>query len=318
VGATGQQGGTTSNVAATTLPAPVRAVLAGAIDYAGLFPPAALGMHEAVTNYATYRRGGDVWALGRFVVPVARLEEFSGAMRHVGSDEGPRGWSVSVLSGADPGADLRAIRSFNGREQARALIETVEARAASAADVEHLASLVAAGFEVFVEIPVDADVESIAQAVARVGARAKIRTGGVTPDAIPATRQVVHFLRACRELGLAFKATAGLHHALRGVYRLTDSPGGPRAEMFGYLNVMLAAVLSWQGEDGATVAAMLEERRADVLHLADEGNALVWQGHRLDAGQILQARTTFARGFGSCSFREPLDEASTLSAVLRP
>jgi hypothetical protein len=309
---------TTSGVAVAALPAPVRALLASAIDYAGLFPPAALGMNEAVTNYAAYRRGGDAWALGRFVVPVARLEEFSAAARHVGRDMEPRGWGLSVLSGADPGADLHAIRSFNGREAGRMVIESVEARTASAADVEHLASLVTAGFEVFVEIPVDADVESIVQAAARIGAQAKIRSGGVTPDSIPATRQVVHVLRACRELGVAFKATAGLHHALRGVYPLTDAPAGPRAELFGFLNVMLAAVLSWQGEDGATVAAMLEERRANVFHLADQGSALVWQGHGFDAGQITQTRTAFARGFGSCSFREPLDEAAAFSAVLRP
>ena len=79
---------------------------------------------------------------------------------------------------------------------------------------------------------------------------------------------------------------------------------------------MLAAVLSWHGEDGATVAAMLEERRAEALRLAEPGTALIWQGHRLDAGQIAQVRSSFARGFGSCSFREPLDEAAALSVAL--
>jgi hypothetical protein len=54
----------------------LRALLAGLIDYAGLFPPAALSMAEAVANYAGYRGGPDAWALGRFVVPAARLAEF--------------------------------------------------------------------------------------------------------------------------------------------------------------------------------------------------------------------------------------------------
>ena len=42
----------------TPLPAmteALRTLLAGAIDYAGLFPPAALDMPEAARNYATYR-----------------------------------------------------------------------------------------------------------------------------------------------------------------------------------------------------------------------------------------------------------------------
>ena len=46
----------------------VKTLLAGAIDYAGLFPPAALSMSEAVINYATYRNSNYNWMLGRFVV----------------------------------------------------------------------------------------------------------------------------------------------------------------------------------------------------------------------------------------------------------
>ena len=45
------------------------------IDYAGLFPPAALSMEEAVRNYDAYRRGEYAWMLGRFVVPAARAKE---------------------------------------------------------------------------------------------------------------------------------------------------------------------------------------------------------------------------------------------------
>ena len=53
----------------------VRALLAGLIDYAGLFPPAALSMQDAVRNYARYREGAHAWALGRFVVPADRASE---------------------------------------------------------------------------------------------------------------------------------------------------------------------------------------------------------------------------------------------------
>ena len=53
----------------------LRTLLAGAIDYAGLFPPAALDMPEAARNYAAYRAGPHAWALGRFIVPSARLNE---------------------------------------------------------------------------------------------------------------------------------------------------------------------------------------------------------------------------------------------------
>jgi hypothetical protein len=55
-----------------------KALFTGLIDYAGLFPPAALSMAEAVRNYDAYRQGEHAWMLGRFIVPVAKLGEVPG------------------------------------------------------------------------------------------------------------------------------------------------------------------------------------------------------------------------------------------------
>jgi hypothetical protein len=55
------------------------------IDYAGLFPPAGLDMLTSTRNYACYRSGKYAWALGRLIVPVARLTEFSAALMEVGT-----------------------------------------------------------------------------------------------------------------------------------------------------------------------------------------------------------------------------------------
>ena len=52
-----------------------RVLLANAIDYAGLFPPAGLAMREAVGNYQRYRGGAECGLLGRFVVPQAQAAE---------------------------------------------------------------------------------------------------------------------------------------------------------------------------------------------------------------------------------------------------
>ena len=81
-------------------------MLMGAIDYAGLFPPAQLDMPGAVAEYASYLASGDRWALGWFVVPATRLEELATAARELidpqarslGED---RFWRLSVVFGAD-------------------------------------------------------------------------------------------------------------------------------------------------------------------------------------------------------------------------
>jgi hypothetical protein len=56
-------------------PKSLRALMAGAIDYAGLFPPAKLPMDQAIRNYARYRQEPESWMLGRFVCPAARFDE---------------------------------------------------------------------------------------------------------------------------------------------------------------------------------------------------------------------------------------------------
>jgi hypothetical protein len=55
-----------------------KALFTGLIDYAGLFPPAALSMADAVRNYDAYRQGEHAWMLGRFIAPVAKIGEVPG------------------------------------------------------------------------------------------------------------------------------------------------------------------------------------------------------------------------------------------------
>ena len=229
----------------------VRILLAHAIDYAGLFPPAGLAMDAAVRNYQTYREGPDSWALGRFVAPLARA--------------GETGMPSEMMSVVE-----------SGRETA--------------------------GATVYLEKPTEL-----------VGARAKIRTGGVTADLFPSPEALADFLLQCAQRKLAFKATAGLHHAVRGVYKLTYEPDSACATMHGFLNVLLAACLAWYGGSRAQVRATLEETHAAAFRFDDAGVA--WHGHRLSNAQLAAAREEFIVSFGSCSFEEPLQELRKLELL---
>ena len=57
--------------------ATLRAMMRRLVDYAGLFPPAELSMSDATARYSTYLRSSDAWMLGRFVVPLERLDELA-------------------------------------------------------------------------------------------------------------------------------------------------------------------------------------------------------------------------------------------------
>jgi hypothetical protein len=292
----------------------LRPLLAGSIDYAGLFPPAALDMATAVRRYAEHHAGPDSWALGRFVVPAARLPELERQAEAL-SPRTPAGpWRLSVLLGAAPADELVALGEFNCRHAAPGATalaaDSVEARADSVAAIDRLLDLVPRGTDAYVELPLDRDPAPLVAALAKRGGRAKARTGGVTPEAFPAPADLLRFLRACTAAGVPFKATAGLHHPLRGEYRLTYAPGSPAGTMFGFLNLFLAAAFLRQGVADADTLRLLEERDPRALRV--ESDVIEWRGHQLTRAAIDAARAGSILSFGSCSFTEPVDEARHL------
>jgi hypothetical protein len=159
---------------------------------------------------------------------------------------------------------------------------------------------------VYCEVP-----RSELDAVQSAGCFAKIRTGGVKPEAIPSVEHVAEFIRACADRRLAFKATAGLHHPVRSEQPLTYEPDAPRAVMHGFLNVFLAACFAWH--DQRHIEPILAETDLSAFHFA--GDQVRWRGLVLDTIQVLDARTQFAHAFGSCSFDEPVHDLEALGLL---
>lgn len=295
----------------------VDALLAGLVDYAGLFPPSSADMRAALENYASYRASDDRWALGRFIVPVSRLKELEDAGRDLmARDAREEPWRLSVLVAGDVGTASEEMLRFNRRHQygsndGYAVIDVAELKAGSPDDVTRLRSQLPVSFTPYFEIPITGEVSSLVKAIARAGARAKVRTGGVTPESIPPADKVVAFIAACRREAIPFKATAGLHHPIRGSYKLTYEPASPVGTMYGFLNVFVASALIYAGESEKTGIAALQE--SDSSAFAFEDDAIVWRDKRISLEQIEASRRDFAISFGSCSFREPIDELAPLS-----
>ncbi|MEA3245408.1 MAG: hypothetical protein U9Q74_04570 [Gemmatimonadota bacterium] len=286
---------------AATRHAVVRAMMREAIDYAGLFPPAALGMDEAVRNFAAYRRGPHAWMLGRFVVPVARLEELAAAYATAQVPDGPP-WPLSVIARA---ADAPALAAFNARYGGRLHIDTVEAPPVAAAGVAALAAL-SPTYVVYAEVDIAHDPAPVVAELARHGLRAKVRTGGVKAEAIPTPGDVARFIAACHAARVPFKATAGLHHAWRAVYPLTYAPDAPRGTMFGFANVVFAGAAASGGAGAGELADILAAGES-AFSIEDAG-AVLPSGRAVPAALVEATRAGGLQSFGSCSFDEPVAE----------
>jgi hypothetical protein len=297
----------------------IRSLLAGIVDYAGLFPPAALPMEAAVRNYAHYRTDEDCDLLGRFVVPAGRLDEFTNAARGLlDRGDGSDPWLLSALAGDDPAVTRQAILDFNSSHSSasdlgHAVCDSIEIQAQKTDDIGAAVRTFPDSFRLFFEIAPDPDPVPLLREVARNGGSAKLRTGGVTETAFPSSTQIIRFIAACHQLGVPFKATAGLHHPLRSIYPLTYEAGSPRAMMFGYLNLFLAAAFVRIGMPETEAREILEERSVEAFSFGDK--RISWRGHNLNEADLRATRSQLALSFGSCSFREPVDEARALNLL---
>lgn len=298
----------------------IRSLLAGAIDYAGLFPPAGLAMPDAVRCYAAYRDSPDAWALGRFVVPAARLDELAASASALAPAPGPPAspWRLSALVSGDGVSDFATVRGFNARHRPGAgpwcgIVDMVEARADGPDAVEALVKHRDAAVATFVEVPAGEVASPLIIALAAHRLAAKVRTGGVTAAQFPSARAVAGFITECVRLHVPFKATAGLHHPMRGEFPLTYAPDAEHGTMFGFLNVLVASAAAHGGAPLDVLVDILEERDAGAFAVTED--SVAWRERRFAATDLQQMRTTVALSFGSCSFEEPLGDLRALGLL---
>jgi len=230
-----------------------RAALAQLIDHAPLFPPASLPMPDALDEDRRARADEHAWLLARLVWPASRLDELEGEDR-----------SLSVLIDGPYGGDPRA----------------------EATETRWTAGLDGLRGEAYVELPLDVELEARVADLAERGLRAKVRCGGAD---VPSRAELGRFLRACRDAGVPFKATAGLHHPLA------------TEERHGFLNVLAACAFEDQNALEGTVS------------LTPEG--LRWGDREAGADELVRVRREQLVAVGSCSFFEPVEELTELGIL---
>lgn len=287
----------------------VRNLLGGLIDYAGLFPPAALSMEKAVANYYSYLNSDYSWMLGRFILPISRLAEFEA----VAADYSPEAeLNISAISDGVLDQDLHQIADFNARNFLRYLIDSIEVKTSDSTEIAQISAKTPEMMNLYIEIPLDSSVEYVEQ-LAAFGRRAKIRTGGIKEEMFPEVEQISKFLEACTQYNVPFKATAGLHHPIRAVHNLTYEPASARCKMHGFLNLFIAAIFCKNGYTVDEVNSILLDEDSRNFRFTDD--SAYWREHEVEAYRILELRQKFCTSFGSCSFDEPLEDLKALGVL---
>ncbi|MGW4526538.1 hypothetical protein [Amycolatopsis sp. NPDC004378] len=262
----------------------IPALFTGLCDDAAVFPPGLAPLPDAVAAHDEYVKSWYAGLVGPLVLAAPALDALGDLL---GPRERPLPVAVTLPGGPAqlPGV-LDAVKTLPVDLQALEIAVPEGMRPGEVLD-----AVAAASAPVYVEIPRDERRVPLLRALAGTGHRAKFRTGGVRADLYPGETELAEAIRAAVDAGVPFKATAGLHHALRN----TDPETG--FEQHGFLNLLLAAGAPERAEallaerDGATVAALVRD---------------------LDPG----ARERFT-SFGTCSISDPLTELAALGLLPR-
>jgi len=293
------------------MPASVDVLLRSAIYYAGTFPPATLELADAMAGYARAANGPHAAILGRFVLSASRLDDFARLGPRFADADQAR-WPLSIVVGG-AGSDLDQVKRFETSWPGCGEVRALEVGPQPAGGIAAIVARARPDVETFFELPIDANLEAGLEAIARHGVMAKVRTGGTVAGAIPAATDVVRFMRACSAAGVAFKATAGLHHALCGSHPLTYDADSVRAPMFGFLNMSIAAALIHSGAAFGDATEALGESSPGAFTFTAAG--LEWRGRTISMTQLAETRRDFFRSFGSCAFDEPIRELEQLGLI---
>jgi len=276
-------------------------IFRGMFDDASLFPPASLPMADAVAGHLRHQAAWYREMSGPFVCADTKITELSATLTAAGVAEldlalvlpgGAMGLDAAVDGAfADPRLRLRAVELPAAACES---ITTAVADVAAALDRTPLA-----GAAAFIEVPAGEFTTAAARAVDDHRYLAKVRTGGTTAEAFPDDQTLANCLVTLTQARLAFKCTAGLHHAVR--HRAADTG----FEHHGFLNVLLAVAAAVDDASREQVAAELADR--DAARVSAKIS-------KLDAETVSAVRSLFV-SFGTCSTDEPINDLVTLGLV---
>jgi hypothetical protein len=275
-------------------PVPLDDAWVALVDDAAIFPPGNAPLDQAVTAYRSRSPEEGRELVGTFVLRDTDLPQVRGLAAPL---------SVVVTGGAGQIAGPAALCAKLGLDLAGLEIAMRDPddlagnvrRVVTALDATRADGVLGEDVPTYVELPHVGSTRSwlaAADEVAVAELRLKFRTGGLEADAFPSAHALASWIDAALDRETPFKCTAGLHNAVR-------HSGQDGFEHHGFLNVLVATRLAFDGSGVDEVADVLERR---------DGPALAEEARSLD---LAGARRWFT-SFGSCSVDEPLTDLRSL------
>jgi len=272
-------------------PALIAGLFDGLVDDAAIFPPGNASLADALRAHVGYADTRYESCLASFLVRTSLVDE----MRQLADPDS------LVRVGLISDTDLAGAVAARDALQDDAWFELVQVEMAVGAgadlrgSVEQLIAELPFTVPTYIEVPHGIDPEPAIAAIAADGAeRAKFRCG---PDVVPPSDELAQFIAHCVRHGVAFKLTAGLHHALPA----PDATTG--ISQHGFLNTLSATWLAIQEASINEIAGVLNsvELPAVTAVLADT--------------DVSRLRSVY-RSFGSCSIDDPVDELFKLGLLV--
>lgn len=271
----------------------VPALFARLIDDAAVFPPASAPIPEALAGHAEHRAAWYAGLVGPLLLPASALPHLApAAVPRIGviGDTGLTGVHAAFEAAAasDRWTQFEVAVAKRGEDPQPGL-RTLLAEAALGPDID-----------VYAEIPLTWGLLDALDTLATeraAGSRVapKFRTGGLAAELFPTPVELAAVICACRDRGLPFKLTAGLHHALR----YTDPETG--FTHHGFLNILAASLAAAGGAEVADVAELLGG--TDPVPVVE-----------VVRSRLAEQRPLWI-SFGSCSVAEPIADLTTLGLL---
>ena len=272
------------------------------IDYAGIFPPAALSAVDALSHYRAYRNGPENWILGSLAWSCSTLTELGNLLTP--NDE----IELALIGRPSTNWESWQDARLQDVEDVNLILEKCPGVAAATYEsriddltkiTEVLNSLRSLGKEtdIYVELPWGQPLDdTLAELATEEWVRAKFRTGGKTKDAYPSPLQLANVIKQCIDLEIEFKLTAGLHEPIAYIDKQWTLNHG-------FLNVLMATCAAYQ--DDASVEELAQILESSDPNLWSVKKGLFFDGKSLSEDDLDNARSFFS-SFGSCSVTEPL------------